>query len=53
MFIGYNKARRSGLPVKDFLAGAFLLNALRIRVLQPSGPFLSNNDIDQHSSLSG
>src|ERR1700730_13321119 len=37
MFIGYNMARRSGPPEKDFLRGAFLLNPLRIRVLRSSG----------------
>src|SRR5580658_5643837 len=34
MFIGYNKARRSGLSGKDFLRGAPLLNPLRIRALR-------------------
>jgi hypothetical protein len=34
MFIGYNKARRSGLAKKDFLSGAPLLNPLRILVLR-------------------
>ena len=34
MFIGYNKARRSGLPKKDFLIRDHVLNPLRIRVLR-------------------
>jgi len=36
MFIGYNKARRSGLAKKDFLPEARLLSPLRIRALRSS-----------------
>src|SRR5208282_5900930 len=36
MFIGYNKASRSGLLPKDFMSGTSLLSALRIRVLRLS-----------------
>jgi hypothetical protein len=34
MFIGYNLARRSGLPEKDFSLATGWVNPLRIRVLQ-------------------
>jgi hypothetical protein len=36
MFIGYNKARRSGLAEKDFPFGVSMVNPLRIRALRLS-----------------
>ena len=34
MFIGYNLARRSGLPKKEILPGAMFVRPLRIHILR-------------------